>query len=150
MGGVGLSRGGGSAGGAGGGLGTLGTVHLLTVERQAYTRQPPLSTLHPQSVMGLPRSIPVTAWSQAVPRRACLDERATREGRMTRHQALNAALSPREESALRRVQAGISMPNFLPAGEVERLKKLQLVEERDGRIHLTPEGSTRAEALARG
>lgn len=69
---------------------------------------------------------------------------------MTNHQGLNAALSPREESALRRVRAGISMPNFLPASEVERLKKLQLVEEREGRIHLTVEGSARAEAIARG
>jgi hypothetical protein len=68
---------------------------------------------------------------------------------MTSHQALNAALSPKEESALRRVRAGISMPNFLPASEVERLKKLQLVEERDGRIHLTPEGSARAESIGR-
>ena len=69
---------------------------------------------------------------------------------MTRHQALNAALSPREESALQRVRAGISLPNFLPAGEVKRLKKLQLVEERDGRIRLTQEGSERAEAMGRG
>ena len=68
---------------------------------------------------------------------------------MTRHQALNAALSPREESALQRVRAGISLPNFLPAGEVKRLKKLQLVEERDGRIRLTQEGSERAEAMGR-
>lgn len=68
---------------------------------------------------------------------------------MTRHQALNAALSPKEESALRRVRAGISMPNFLPAGEVERLKKLHLVEERDGRIRLTKEGSERAETIGR-
>ena len=69
---------------------------------------------------------------------------------MTRHQALNAALSPKEESALQRVRAGISLPNFLPAGEVERLKKLQLVEERDGRIRLTQEGSERAETMSRG
>ena len=68
---------------------------------------------------------------------------------MTRHQALNAALTPREESALQRVRAGISLPNFLPAGEVKRLKKLQLVEERDGRIRLTQEGSERAEAMGR-
>lgn len=69
---------------------------------------------------------------------------------MTRHQALNAALSPREESALRRVQAGLATPDVLPAGEVARLKKLRLVEEREGRIHLTAEGSQRAETLHQG
>jgi hypothetical protein len=68
---------------------------------------------------------------------------------MTRHQALNAALSPKEESALRRVRAGLSMPEALPAGELGRLKRLHLVEERDGGLHLTPEGSQRAEALGR-
>ena len=58
-------------------------------------------------------------------------------------------MSPKEESALRRVRAGISLPDVLPAGELERLKKLHLVEERDGRIRLTQEGSERAEAIGR-
>ncbi len=64
--------------------------------------------------------------------------------------ALLAALSPKEEGALRRVGAGISMRNFLPAAEVDRLTRLGLVEECEGRVVATEDGRTRlAEIVAR-
>jgi hypothetical protein len=56
---------------------------------------------------------------------------------------LLAPLSPSEENALRRVANGISKPKHLRATSVARLKRLALVEERDGRILLTPLGVQR-------
>jgi hypothetical protein len=56
---------------------------------------------------------------------------------------LLAPLSPNEQTALRRVANGISKPKHLSAVSVARLKRLDLVEERDGRIRLTPLGALR-------
>ncbi len=60
---------------------------------------------------------------------------------------LMAPLSPNEQTALRRVANGISKPKHLRAASVQRLKLLALVEERDGRIHLTPLGERRCQEL---
>jgi len=60
---------------------------------------------------------------------------------------LTAPLSVREESALRRIKAGITMMNFLPAREIERLKQLELVELRGRRAFLTRAGQQRAALL---
>ena len=54
-----------------------------------------------------------------------------------------APLSPNEMAALRRVANGISKPKHLRVQSVERLKLLALVEEREGRIRLTPLGERR-------
>ena len=59
---------------------------------------------------------------------------------------LLAALSPYEQTALRRVANGISRPDQLRAPDVARLKQLALVEDRDGRIRLTPLGTERCRA----
>lgn len=56
---------------------------------------------------------------------------------------LLAPLSPNEEKALRRVAHGISKPKHLRDSSVERLKMLALVEEQNGRIHLTQLGAQR-------
>ena len=56
---------------------------------------------------------------------------------------LFVALSPNEEAALSRVAHGISKPKHLRPSSVERLKMLALVEEREGRIRLTPLGEKR-------
>ncbi|HEY2871022.1 MAG TPA: hypothetical protein VGJ56_03840 [Reyranella sp.] len=56
---------------------------------------------------------------------------------------LLAQLSPNEQTALRRVANGISKPKHLRATSVARLKLLALVEEREGRIRLTPLGTRR-------
>lgn len=56
---------------------------------------------------------------------------------------LRAPLSPNEEKALRRVANGISKPKHLRGASVERLKRLALVEESEGRIHLTALGAQR-------
>jgi hypothetical protein len=56
---------------------------------------------------------------------------------------LLAPLSPYEQTALRRVANGISKPDELRVTAVARLKRLALVEERDGRIRLTPLGTER-------
>jgi len=62
---------------------------------------------------------------------------------------LLAPLSPNEQTALRRVASGISKPKHLRAASVERLKVLALVEEREGRIRLTPLGAARCGTDAR-
>jgi hypothetical protein len=59
---------------------------------------------------------------------------------------LLAPLSPNELTALRRVASGISKPKHLRAASVARLKVLALVEEREGRIRLTPLGAARCQA----
>lgn len=59
---------------------------------------------------------------------------------------LLASLSPNEQTALHRVAHGISKPKHLRATSVQRLKLLALVEERDGRIRLTPLGERRCRA----
>lgn len=59
---------------------------------------------------------------------------------------LLAPLSPNEQTALRRVAKGISTTTDLRASSVERLKLLDLVEERDGGIRLTPLGEERYRA----
>ncbi len=56
---------------------------------------------------------------------------------------LLAPLSPNEQTALRRVANGICKPKHLRATSVERLKRLALVEEREGRIRLTALGQQR-------
>jgi hypothetical protein len=56
---------------------------------------------------------------------------------------LLAQLSPNEQTALRRVANGISKPKHLRATSIARLKLLALVEERKGRIRLTPLGTRR-------
>jgi hypothetical protein len=68
---------------------------------------------------------------------------------------LLAPLSPNEEKALRRVAHGISKPKHLRDASIVRLKRLSLVEERDGHIRLTDLGVQRlaggqAVALAAG
>ncbi|MBS0546920.1 MAG: hypothetical protein JSR24_04170 [Proteobacteria bacterium] len=52
-------------------------------------------------------------------------------------------LSPNEEQALRRVANGVSKPKHLQGAPVERLKLLALIEETEGRIHLTALGAQR-------
>ena len=56
---------------------------------------------------------------------------------------LLAPLSPNEEKVLRRIANGISKPKHLRDASVERLKRLALVEESEGRIHLTALGAQR-------
>jgi hypothetical protein len=56
---------------------------------------------------------------------------------------LLAPLSPNELTALRRVANGITKPKHLRSSSVERLKRLALVEESDGRIRLTALGHQR-------
>ncbi|CAN5650974.1 hypothetical protein BH10PSE6_BH10PSE6_35600 [soil metagenome] len=56
---------------------------------------------------------------------------------------LLAPLSPNEQTALGRVASGITKPNDLRATSVERLKRLALVEEHEGRIRLTALGEQR-------
>jgi len=58
---------------------------------------------------------------------------------------LLAPLSPNELAALRRVASGISKPTHLRATSVARLKRLALVEEREGRITLTALGQRRCQ-----
>jgi len=55
---------------------------------------------------------------------------------------LLAPLSPNEEKALRRIANGISKPRLRDTS-VERLKRLALVEESEGRIQLTALGAQR-------
>ena len=61
---------------------------------------------------------------------------------------LLAPLSPNEQTALRRVANGISKPKHLRATSVDRLKRLALVEEHEGRVQLTPLGTRRCQADA--
>lgn len=56
---------------------------------------------------------------------------------------LLAPLSPNEQTALGRVASGITKPKDLRATSVERLKRLALVEEHEGRIRLTALGEQR-------
>jgi hypothetical protein len=61
---------------------------------------------------------------------------------------LLAPLSPNEQTALRRVANGISKPKHLRTASIARLKLLALVEERGGRIQLTPLGTQRCRSDA--
>lgn len=61
---------------------------------------------------------------------------------------LLAPLSPNEQTALQRVANGITKPQHLRSSSVERLKRLALVEESDGRIRLTALGQQRFRAEA--
>lgn len=61
---------------------------------------------------------------------------------------LIAPLSPNEQTALRRVAHGISMPIHLRSTSVARLKRLALVEESEGCIRLTALGQQRCHADA--
>ena len=56
---------------------------------------------------------------------------------------LLAPLSPHEEVTLRRVALGIAKPVDLPAGDVERLKSLLLIEDYSAGLRLTPAGKKR-------
>jgi hypothetical protein len=60
---------------------------------------------------------------------------------------LKAPLSPHEEITLNRVGLGTPLEGELPAGDVARLRSLALVEEKAGRVHLTPSGRHRLDAL---
>jgi len=66
-----------------------------------------------------------------------------RELEVPMKRGLLAPLSPNEQTALGRVASGITKPNDLRATSVERLKRLALVEEHDGRIRLTALGAQR-------
>ena len=61
---------------------------------------------------------------------------------------LLAPLSPNEQTALQRVANGITKLQHLRSSSVERLKRLALVEESDGRIRLTALGQQRFRAEA--
>lgn len=63
---------------------------------------------------------------------------------------LLAPLSANEENALRRVAHGISKPKHLRDSSVERLKRLALVEEQNGRIRLTALGAQRFAEATKG
>jgi hypothetical protein len=58
-----------------------------------------------------------------------------------------APLSPYEETTLRRVALGISKAAHLSKRDVDRLKALALIEEKDGGLGLTPPGRERYLAL---
>ena len=70
------------------------------------------------------------------------------EGFMTR--GSHAPLSSNEEITLRRVALGITKPEKLPKGDVERLKALLLIEEHEGGLRLCPLGRERYLALPKG
>lgn len=63
--------------------------------------------------------------------------------------SLDAPLSPNEEVTLRRVALGVAPPRDLPQRDLMRLKRLSLVEDRDGKLHLTEIGRQRYRALPR-
>ncbi len=52
-------------------------------------------------------------------------------------------LSLKEEGALRRIAAGVTMINYLPGPEVERLQKLDLAKCSGERVFLTEIGRKR-------
>jgi hypothetical protein len=56
---------------------------------------------------------------------------------------LRAPLSPNEELALRHVATGLAHPTSASTGDIERLKKLGLVVQVDGELHLTTLGRDR-------
>jgi hypothetical protein len=68
---------------------------------------------------------------------------AANEQEVPMERGLLAPLSPNEQTALRRVANGITKPKHLRSSSVERLKRLALVEESDGRIRLTTLGQQR-------
>jgi hypothetical protein len=70
-------------------------------------------------------------------------DRSADELEVSMERGLLAPLSPNELTALMRVANGISKPKHLRSTSVERLKRLALVEESDGRIRLTPLGRQR-------
>jgi len=63
---------------------------------------------------------------------------------MTR--GLRAPLSPNEQTALRQVARGISNFAKVRPTSIERLKRLALVEEREGSLRLTELGVQRHQA----
>jgi hypothetical protein len=71
-----------------------------------------------------------------------------REQEVPMERGLLASLSPNEQTALHRVAHGITKPTHLRDTSVQRLKRLALVEERDGCIRLTPLGEQRCRAEA--
>jgi hypothetical protein len=56
---------------------------------------------------------------------------------------LAALLSPNEEVTLRRVAYGIAKPEDLQPSHVARLKRLTLIEDRDGTLFVTQTGRRR-------
>jgi len=62
---------------------------------------------------------------------------------------MRALLSPNEETALRHVATGLAHPTSSKTGHIERLKKLGLVAEDDGRLRLTETGRERYATLAK-
>ena len=58
-----------------------------------------------------------------------------------------APLSPAEERTLRRIDGGVSMVNFLAANDLARLMTMELVEQIDRRVFLTPRGRSRLDAI---
>ena len=67
----------------------------------------------------------------------------TRELEVSMKRGLLAPLSPNEQTALRRVASGITKPKHLRTTSVDRLMRLALVEEHEGRIRLTALGEQR-------
>ena len=62
---------------------------------------------------------------------------------------LKAPLSPHEEVTLRRIALGVSKAKRLPARDVAHLICLCVVDEKDGRLSLTPLGRRRYDGLPR-
>jgi hypothetical protein len=62
---------------------------------------------------------------------------------------LLAPLSPKEETTLRRIALGIADPPSLPAGDVIRLKQLDLVQDANDTLQLTATGKQRYSMLSR-
>ena len=58
-----------------------------------------------------------------------------------------APLSPNEETTLRRVALGISKAAHLPKRDIDRLKALSLIEDKDGGLRLTTTGRERYRSL---
>lgn len=58
-----------------------------------------------------------------------------------------APLSPGEERTLRRIDGGVSMMNFLAAPDLERLMTMELVEQIDRRVFITPRGRSRLDSI---
>jgi len=56
---------------------------------------------------------------------------------------LTAPLSPNEEVTLRRVAYGIARLDQLPPSHIARLKRLALIEDRDGSLFVTQTGRRR-------
>jgi hypothetical protein len=95
---------------------------------------------HSQTLCASRHSLFILIFLQRRRQRALM---SPREQEVPMERGLLAPLSPNEQTALRRVANGISQPNHLRSTSVERLKRLALVEETEGRIQLTELGQQR-------